>query len=275
MRSLLHQMFQRRPDMIDICLPSHLRLAKDRPNFVPVWSREVLAEMLRLALRGQAAATRYCIFLDGLDEYEGDHYDLLEFLQAFENSSNVKICVSSREWNIFESSYGRRQANLQMRIQGVNLADIDTFVRGRFEEDVRFRSLLQTDARARELLQEICRCAEGVFLWVFLVTNSVRRDLSKGDTITDLNERLLSVPVDLGYLVRNIFDDIEPHYRKFAARTLLVLHQSHADGIHPIWVPLIEQDILGANFAINTPSQLASPLELYELLVSSAMSVKR
>ncbi|KAI0168729.1 hypothetical protein BJ166DRAFT_578110 [Pestalotiopsis sp. NC0098] len=55
------------------------------------------------------------LFVDGLDEYEGDHIDLCRFIKELAGkSSNIKICAASRPWNAFEESFGW---NIQHRIK--------------------------------------------------------------------------------------------------------------------------------------------------------------
>jgi len=48
---------------------------------------------------------RFCFFIDGLDEYDGDHWKLSKSLKEWGVSQNVKICVSSRPYNEFEQSF--------------------------------------------------------------------------------------------------------------------------------------------------------------------------
>ena len=37
-----------------------------------------------------------CFFIDGLDEYDGDHVELIRLLQDFSQPNNIKICASNR-----------------------------------------------------------------------------------------------------------------------------------------------------------------------------------
>lgn len=41
-------------------------------------------------------ALRFCFFIDGLDEYDGDHEDVIQLLHDLARGKNVKICASSR-----------------------------------------------------------------------------------------------------------------------------------------------------------------------------------
>lgn len=37
-----------------------------------------------------------CVFIDGLDEYVGDHFELISIIQDLTDTKNLKICASSR-----------------------------------------------------------------------------------------------------------------------------------------------------------------------------------
>ncbi|RYP21277.1 hypothetical protein DL765_002326 [Monosporascus sp. GIB2] len=53
----------------------------------------------------------FCFFIDGLDEYEGtrqyDHRDMVDLLCSWTQAApnEVKICVSSREHNVFTNAF--------------------------------------------------------------------------------------------------------------------------------------------------------------------------
>jgi hypothetical protein len=44
------------------------------------------------------------MLVDGLDEYEGDHGEMAELIRMLAKSSNVKICVSSRPYLVFDDA---------------------------------------------------------------------------------------------------------------------------------------------------------------------------
>jgi hypothetical protein len=43
-----------------------------------------------------AQKAKFCLFIDGLDEYQGDYDDLLDLLFQLQQPDHVKSCVSSR-----------------------------------------------------------------------------------------------------------------------------------------------------------------------------------
>jgi hypothetical protein len=69
---------------------------------------ELLEAFKRLVLEVTKSKKMF-LLIDGLDEYHGDHSEqlkLVEFVYSLLSlSSNIKICVSSRPWNIFADAF--------------------------------------------------------------------------------------------------------------------------------------------------------------------------
>lgn len=69
--------------------------------------------------------------------------------------------------------------------------------------------------------------AEGVFLWVSLVTTSLREGLSNHDTPTELLRRLVSLPTNFEMLFRSILDVVSPCYHVRVAEMLQLAVTEH------------------------------------------------
>ncbi|KAF2456087.1 hypothetical protein BDY21DRAFT_55879 [Lineolata rhizophorae] len=162
--------------------------------------------LLDLLKKAKALSTKYkfCLFIDGLDEIQGDITDLLKTLNEL-ISSNVKICVSSRPWNEFEIEF--RQCEKQtMYLHELTKPDIRKYVHEVLD--------IQRNPEAFGLVQDVVTKANGVFLWVDLVTRSLRNGHANGDSITELRRRLGELPADLDELYKYILDSIDPRYVK-------------------------------------------------------------
>lgn len=72
------------------------------------------------------------------------------------------------------------------------------------------------------ILEAIATKAYGVFLWVFLVTKSMRQGLINGDIVSDLQRRLHSFPTDLDGFFKHILAIVEPLYHQQMAQTLRI-----------------------------------------------------
>lgn len=111
--------------------------------------------------------------IDGLDEYEGDKDELVDLLRNVTSSlgpdSRLRLCLSSRPWNIFQDAFGN---GLNFRLQDLTYRDISLYVSGSLNSRARVRELERINQNSTsELFDEIVQKADGVFLWVKLVVN--------------------------------------------------------------------------------------------------------
>ena len=52
-----------------------------------------------------AASTRFCLFIDGLDEYAGHEADVIKLCNLTVRSTHIKLCVASRSWPAFRDAF--------------------------------------------------------------------------------------------------------------------------------------------------------------------------
>lgn len=108
LRSLLYGILRQAPELIPQVCVSHWQTvqssvpgAKERR-----WTMADLEGALhRLSTMGELPA-KFCIFVDGVDEYEGDSIALARELVSLSAVKDIKLCVSSRPWNVFQVSFG-------------------------------------------------------------------------------------------------------------------------------------------------------------------------
>lgn len=170
-------------------------------------------------------STCFCFFIDGLDEYAGDHDNLIETLDSIAALGSVKLCVSSRPWTAFQERYGKDHLK-KFVLQQLTETDMDKFVREQLEEDRRWELLAKDEPKADYFITKIRERADGVFLWVFLVVKSLLRGLQGRDGFEELERRLNELPQDLDEFFRHMLDRIEPIYRDYMAKTLLLAVKS-------------------------------------------------
>ena len=181
------------------------------------WTQEELYKALKLIRENDLEMTRFCFFIDGLDEYKGEHTDIIDTVNNFVHGSDIKVVFSSRPWVVFEQIYGDNKLN-KLQLHEYTEDDIRRFVTDKFAEDSRFQDLQGSDHRYEALIEQIVKRAHGVFLWVFLVVRSLRRGLVNCDTLDELHARLHTIPTELEEYFRNMLDSTEKMYHKQAAR---------------------------------------------------------
>ncbi|EUC47766.1 hypothetical protein COCMIDRAFT_58713, partial [Bipolaris oryzae ATCC 44560] len=196
LQSLLFDIFKQCPEVISVACPENGTSWEAQMKEDESWDFSDLSNMVRRITHCKEMAAKFCFFIDGLDEYDGRHFDVIKVLDNLAKSPNIKICVSSRPWNIFEDAYGH-DVTRKLYLQDLTRQDIKVYVKHRFDEY--FAQLLPTsqDKRFKELLEEITNKAQGVFLWVLLVVNSLLEGLTNGDSIALLFSRLRRLPTDL------------------------------------------------------------------------------
>ncbi|KAH9216706.1 hypothetical protein DL95DRAFT_460042 [Leptodontidium sp. 2 PMI_412] len=157
------------------------------------------------------SGSNQCFFIDGLDECEGDHGSMLEFLKELAASSNIKFCLSSRPWLVFHDLLGPFS---RLRLQDLTFNDISSYVTNKLERDSRMAKIAKDNVQSvLDLTTEIVSKADGVFLWVKLVVRSLLSGLQNRDDISVLRSRLQSFPSELEGFYAHMLNQIEPLYR--------------------------------------------------------------
>ena len=163
--------------------------------------------------------------MDGLDEYAdayvGEHHAMIKFLDHLAQSSHVKLCVSSRPWNVFKDRYGKRD-DLKFILQDLTSENMLTIAQDLLQNDERLQRLVSREPKALSLAVQIRDRAEGVFIWVFLVTRSLQSGLSDRDGIEGLERRLAKTPSDLYEYYWSIFESIDDNYKDYTLRALQI-----------------------------------------------------
>ncbi|CZR54196.1 uncharacterized protein PAC_04079 [Phialocephala subalpina] len=194
---------------------------------IPHWS-SFINWLLELTLAFETLLSdesqRFFFFIDGLDEFDGDCNEIAKFVLDHSTRSNVKMCVASRPWLVFEDAFQRRPS---LRLEDLTIPDIKLFVSEKLRENNMFLVLERLQPQeARNLVVEVTEKASGVFLWVCLVVSSLLEGLRDGDSISDLQERLYLLPSNLEDLFSKILDRLNPSYFKQVSRLFQLVRAS-------------------------------------------------
>jgi hypothetical protein len=210
LQSLLFQILRQCPDLIQSCCLSRWELPDLYQDDPDPWSIQELSDCFA-RLSKDPRTPKLFFLIDGLDEYDGEHRDLIQVLQRMNGSPRIKICVSGRPWNVFEDALGNNTEQ-KLRLQDFTRDDITLYVKDQLEADDRFMKLKSQDPQYLQLEKDIVNKAEGVFLWVFLVIRALLRGLTDDNDIDFLNERLESLPAGLEDYFTKILGTIEAVY---------------------------------------------------------------
>ncbi|KAF2795798.1 hypothetical protein K505DRAFT_239158 [Melanomma pulvis-pyrius CBS 109.77] len=192
LRSLLYQILGKYPNHITHAFPDH-EWTINSPSFE--FSLETLYQALQHILsEGFMHNLRMIFFIDGLDEFgEYDHHfsqeiELIEFLRVFRGSPRVKICVSSRPWPGFIQEFGQTPDNC-FYLHELTRRDIKIYIEETLAKNTTFQSLAAEDQDYLKLIDEMIEAAQGVFLWVHIVSRSLLAGITKADRIWTLQDK--------------------------------------------------------------------------------------
>lgn len=199
LRSILYEVLVKTQELIPtVC---HTRWSDEmngRDTAVMAWSStELLQSVARLAEqnvhnRGREAC--FCFFIDGLDEYDDDHRRVTATLLELTKNTHIKICASSRPWNVFHDAFetSKSQDNW-MELHLFTKGDIATVVNQEIGHVLARRFSDAGDCQ--QLVAEVVEKSQGVFLWVALV---IRKELlpclENREDLNFLRKRLTTVP---------------------------------------------------------------------------------
>jgi len=146
----------------------------------------------------------YCLFIDGLDEFEGtlqqDQKFMVEKLVEWTSlNPAIKICASSRPENVFMNTMDPRQ---RVKIHTLTKQDMKNYAHRQLGH-------MKDKKVKHRLVDAVVEKAEGIFLWVALVVKSLRAQLEDGAEPADLIESVNLLPDELDGLFRHILKTLK------------------------------------------------------------------
>ncbi|KAI2627376.1 hypothetical protein GGS26DRAFT_599295 [Hypomontagnella submonticulosa] len=238
-QALLHSILKQAPDLIEFAFSDEYNQIYNKPWDLPcdgeisIDYRRIQSQFEQLlASESACQSRRFCFFIDGLDEFDesnGQDANFMIYQRFVETIStwttagaDVKLCVSSRDWNLFRNvldgaipgSPGRRLLLQELTRDDMMLTVKDTLAGVIGSHD--------TEPQFIELANEIVKRAEGVFLWVTLVLTSLLRGKQFDDSPAMLRKRLDEFPTGLDDFFRFMMNGIERPYRQLAVNIFSV-----------------------------------------------------
>ena len=180
--------------------------------------------MFNLLKNVNPLVAKFCLFVDGLDEFDGDYGKLVDFIKNLSEYPNLKLYISSRLWLVFEDAFKRGPSLI---VQDLTYPDIMHFITSKFSGNPGFIELSEREMEyAGQLLEDIAQKSASVFLWVNLVVNSLLNGLSNRDRVSDLQRRLSFLPPNLEKLYQKILDNLDPFYLEYASQLFQLVREA-------------------------------------------------
>jgi hypothetical protein len=123
-------------------------------------------------------------------EFDGDHTVATEMYENISRYENVKMCISSRPWDVFEAAF---KDVPQWRLQDLTKGDIVSFVEGKSKEI----KVIGDSENCKRFVKEAAAKSEGVFWWTSLAMASL---------LEDAHSRIESIEVQLQQLPTGLYE---------------------------------------------------------------------
>ncbi|RKL38449.1 hypothetical protein BFJ72_g7260 [Fusarium proliferatum] len=184
------------------------------------WSIKDLESVLHYVVNSNARHTY--IFIDGIDEI-GNQDGFCKLLQWIENILSLprtKLCVSTRpepqviRWLDMKKAPG-------IFLEDLTKPDMRLFVHKKFQPLLSSQIISKETSRVLSMI--LIDKAQGVFLWLYLATQSLIVGIENGDSDDLLIARMYELPGQLEDLYTDMwqrFNENNPVYRETAARYL-------------------------------------------------------
>lgn len=215
LRSLVYQIIERFPDLMSVLAPS---IGPSPHGFhqLPTWTEQRLRATLQSSLSAGLQQYRMCIFIDGLDEFQGNHATLLDLIRNLRDVTRVKFCLSSRPYSAFRDELG---SSPMLKLQDLTEPDIRRYVSDKLEGvPLKASQIAYPSFKIEDAIETIVRKAEGVFLWVNLAVRDQLEGIRNGDDVEQLQERLQILPIEIEEVYGHMLQGIDKVYRKEVAR---------------------------------------------------------
>lgn len=226
-RGILWEILRQNPRLIPVVFPDAWSFNEARQTPMahePFTMEELESAMNRLFLEAAVTSShRLCLFLDGLDEYEGDYWKFSKAIRGWaESSKDVKFCLSSRPYNAFLRHFAFDD-NRHLSLHELTKSDMYSFVSDQFRQDERYTAIEDDIRQEFDLLSAIVNRSDGVFLWVRLVTVELLRGMGDNCSIQQLIKRLDSIPLGLKSVFEQMLDSIDRTEQQRAAQMFLTM----------------------------------------------------
>jgi hypothetical protein len=255
LQSLLFGVLHKHPSVVPLISPNRWAAAKagQWQAAAEPWSVTELSAALRALASAGNMPLKICFFIDGLDEYDSDHAELCKVLHDMASSPHIKICLSSRPWAVFERSFGG-DSKERLDIHELTRNDIRRFVADELQTHPSWaiEGSQEAGSGKAELVERIVVQADGVFLWAFFVTRSLREGLSNGERTVDLHNHLNSLPTDLEQLFKRMLESVDSTDHPKMAGIL----QAATHALEPLHIDLywqLEMEFEDRDYAYRCP----------------------
>lgn len=228
-KTVLFQALDQNPALIPKLAPRRWALVKifHDPYDFPPWQSREIDESFSALLAECGKTLKIILFIDGLDEFDVPPSELVTEIRTLTSNCHggLKCCVASRPWTEFDDAFSEGPM-VQMHL--LTQDDMTMFVQNQFSQNKGYVELQHLHPReSAQLTENIVSKALGVFLWVSLVTETLLRLLTEGDSIVELQQSLEILPSDLSSLYDAIWTSVPGRLRSDASAMIQLVRTAY------------------------------------------------
>lgn len=162
-----------------------------------------------LSIMINSAGVEVCAFIDGLDEYDDDLWNLCSRLDEVRDRAGMKLCLASRPERAFEVAFAECPT---VTMQEHNKSSIEVYMRRKIERFLSQHPFIE-GLFPTELLEAVGGKVQGVILWARLVIDEMINSCDDSTTTTDLLSFLDKLQSELELLYERILGRITQRYQ--------------------------------------------------------------
>lgn len=207
------------------------------------WNGTTLRNTLSYLI--QRSPSSLCIFIDGLDEYQGPMHELLKTLLNISSEADsgrkFKLCLASRPEPIIAMTLTSYPG---LAMHDHNKEAIEQYVSATIKN---LHWPPEDELRLLELSWLIAEKAEGIFLWARFALSELIESHAMEESSDDLYRRLDALPASMEDLYANMFSRMKPQARADAQ----LLFQLVCSSISPFTVRQMKEAEAVSNDRFN------------------------
>ncbi|KAI9746049.1 MAG: hypothetical protein M1818_000730 [Claussenomyces sp. TS43310] len=213
LQELLFQVLYKYTELFPVLEPVFKRLVQQQKTRSPAWDLDVVKECFFAIARQQENKLRLCLFLDALDEHDGDNNELVDLVERLVAEPNpsvmIRICVASRPWSIFKTRFSEY---LGLEVHLHTHQDISDYSLSRLRDSLNPQEQKASSSQLESLADRVAAKALGVFIWVRIVVDELYKGLQNGTPFPTLEEVVDDMPEELKDLYSCTLERVESAY---------------------------------------------------------------
>lgn len=200
---LIYDVFRRQHGYLQPATQPSMEIEGGRKVFADsmekTWGLSLMQDALIAIASSAVFPVNICIFVDALDEHDGNHRDLLSTLDhltrlSYNKFFHLRLCMAGRQENIFRVAFRDCPG---FAIHELTRSDICQYTEGRLKNAASANLTEDGELALSGLIDDVVDRAEGVFLWVRLVVDELIEGLCEGDSMEELQDLLYGLPTEL------------------------------------------------------------------------------